>query len=233
MSDNSYSGFMNKEEREKTILYLIITYMGALAGCYGVNMFNRYVMMSLPLAGRMVCMVTMYWVIALIPIIIMLISGTSLQTIGFEKEKIGLQIVIGIVSGGIIASAIFLVPYFMGYGEIVDNGMRYKALWQFGFDYFYKVISIGAVEEIIFRGVIYQQLKKLFGNDWGAILISSVLFGFFHIFTGYVIQILMTAIIGFIFCMVRHKMKRCSLLSLILMHGTYDFFLVLYPSLLF
>jgi len=220
-------------EKKKTIINLIITYVGGLAGCFGVNMFNWYVLMSLPLVGRMICMVVTYWLIALIPIIIMLISKMNLKTIGFEKEKMGLQVFIGIVSGLLIASAYFLVPYFMGFGELVDNGSRYTALWQFCYEYFYFVVSVGAVEEIIFRGVIYQQLKQLFGNEWGAIIISSVLFGFFHMFTGNIVQIMMTTVIGFIFCMVRYKIKNCSLLSLILMHGTYDFLLLLYSSLLF
>lgn len=220
-------------KKKQTFIYLVITYIGVLASCFGVNMFNRYVMMSLPLAGRMICMVIMYWMIALIPIIIMLISKTSLKTIGFEKEKIGIQVLIGIVSGLIIASAYFFVPYFMGYGEIVDNGTRYKALWQFIFEYVYLVVAVGATEEIAFRGTIYQQMKNLFENEWGAIILSSVLFGFFHMFSGNVIQIIMTTIIGFIFCIVRLKISRCTLLSLVFMHGTYDFLIVLYSSLLF
>lgn len=220
-------------DKKKTFIYLIITIVGAFAACFGINMFNSYVLMSLPLILRMILMVVTYWVIALVPIVIMVISKMSLESIVFKKESIGSQIVTGIIFGIVVASAYFLVPYFLGFGELVDNGSRYTMLWQFAFEYFYFVVAVGAVEELIFRGIIYQQLMKLVKNEWGVIIVSSVIFGLFHMFTGYVIQILMTTIIGFIFAVIRYKNKRCTLLSLVFLHGTYDFMLMLYSSLLF
>lgn len=219
-------------EKKKNIVYLIITYIGALASCLGVILFGQYVMMSLPLVGRMVSMLTTYWLIAVVPFIIMKISKMNLETIGFVKEKKGTQIIIGIVSGLVIASAYFLVPYFLGFGELVDNGDRYNALWQFAFEFVYFTFAVGAVEEIVFRGVIYQQLMNILGKEWGTIIVSSVLFGLFHIFNGNIIQVIMTTIIGFLFCVVRYKIKKCSMLSMIFMHGTYDFMLLLFSSLL-
>lgn len=220
-------------DKKKPFIYLIITIVGAFAGCFGINMFNSHVMMSLPLILRMILMVVTYWIIALVPIVIMVISKTSLRDIGFTKERIRSQIVTGIIFGIVVASAYFLVPYFIGFGELVDNGSRYNMLWQFAFEYFYFVVAVGVVEELIFRGIIYQQLMKLVKNEWGVIIVSSVLFGFFHMFTGNIIQILMTTIIGFVFAVIRYKNKRCSTLSLIFMHATYDFMIMVYSSLLF
>ena len=220
-------------EAKKRILYLIIGYLGALAGCYGVLMFNKYLLMSLPMAVRMICMVVGYWLIALVPIILMCLSKQRPESIGFTKEKKGLQVVIGIVSGLVIASLYFLVPYFMGFGAIVDNGSRYTRLWQFSFELVYFIVAVGAVEEIVFRGFVYSQIKGIFSNEWVAIIGSSILFGLFHILIGNMIQVCITTIIGFIFCLVRYKIKGCSMLSLILMHGVYDFMILLYSSLLF
>ena len=220
-------------ETKKRIINLIIGYFGALAGCYGVLMFNRYLLISLPLAARMVCMVVSYWLIALVPIFMMRWSKQSINSIGFTKEKMGMQVVIGMVSGLVIASLYFLVPYFMGFGAVVDNGSRYTKLWQFAFELMYFIVAVGAVEEIVFRGFVYSQIKEIFKNEWVAIIGSSALFGLFHILIGNMVQVCITTIIGFIFCMVRYKIKGCTILSLIIMHGVYDFMIMLYSSLLF
>ncbi|MDO5332184.1 MAG: CPBP family intramembrane metalloprotease, partial [Bacillota bacterium] len=89
-------------DKKKTFIYLIITIVGAFAACFGINMFNSYVLMSLPLILRMILMVVTYWVIALVPIVIMVISKMSLESIGFKKENIGSQIVTGIIFGIVV-----------------------------------------------------------------------------------------------------------------------------------
>ena len=220
-------------EKKKNIIFVIITYIGTMAGCFAVVMFNEYVMMSLPLVARMICMIEMYWIMAWVPIVIMIISKMGLKDIGFTKEKIGLQIVLGIVCGLIVASLYFFVPYLFGFGDYVDAGYRYETLWQFVFQYTYYVISVAAVEEIVFRGIIYRQLMNISNHEWVAIIVSSVLFGFLHIINGNMLQVIFTTILGIVFCISRYKIKRFSMISLILMHGTYDFMLAVFSSLLF
>lgn len=221
---------MNKK---RDIILMIIGYIGALAGCFGVIMFNRYILTSLPLAGRMICMILVYWLIALVPIILICITKDKNEALVFPKEKIGIQILIGAVSGLVISSAYFLAPYFCGFGSLVDNGSRYTKLWQFVFELVYFIVAVGAVEEIVFRGFIYSKIKSIFGNEWMTILLSSILFGLFHLLIGNIVQVCLTTIIGIIFCLVRYKVKGCSMLSLIVLHGVYDFMIVLYSSLFF
>ena len=220
---------MNKRNE---VILLILGCLGAFAGCFGVNMFNQYCLMSLPLIARMVLMIISYWLMALVPIIIILVTKNKDGVLSFSKKNIGSQILIGIAAGLILSAAYFLVPYFLGFGEFVENGRRYTHLWQFAFELFYLIVAVGAVEEIVFRGFVYTKLKNIFSNEWVAIIVSSVLFGFFHILVGNIVQVCITTIIGFLFCLVRYKFKKCSMLSLILMHGIYDFMLTLYSSLL-
>lgn len=219
--------------RKSSGFLMILGYVGALAGCFGVIMFNRYVMTSLPLAGRMICMPLVYWLIALVPIILICISKDENEILIFPKEKIGIQILIGAISGLVIASAYFLVPYLLGFGSYVDNGSRFTKLWQFVFEFVYFIVAVGAVEEIVFRGFIYSKLKSICGNEIITILVSSILFGLFHLLNGNIVQVCITTIIGIIFCLVRYKVKSCSMLSLIILHGVYDFMIVLYSSVLF
>ena len=219
--------------KRNEVILLILGYLGAFAGCFGVNMFNQYLLMSFPTIVRMALMIITYWLIALVPLIIILVTKNKDGILGISKKDIGMQILIGIAAGLVISSAYVLVPYFLGFGAFVDNGSRFTKLWQFSYELFYFIVAVGAVEEIVFRGFVYSKIKNIFSNEWAAMIVSSVLFGFFHILIGNIVQVCFTTIIGFIFCLVRYKFKKCSMLSLILLHGVYDFMIVLYSSLLF
>ena len=89
--------------KKKEIISLIIGFVGAVAGLYGVMSFNRFVLMSLPIGIRMVCMILTYWLIALIPAIVMIVNKDKLTDYGFSKEKIGMQIIVGILIGTVMS----------------------------------------------------------------------------------------------------------------------------------
>ena len=81
--------------------------------------------------------------------------------------------------------------------------------------------------------MIYIYHRKLYNiSKWFAIIISSLLFGLFHIFNGNIIQVFVTALIGFLYCIFREKIKGCTLLSLIITHGVYDALTVLWVFIL-
>lgn len=92
-----------------------------------------------------------------------------------------------------------LLPHLFGFGEYVDSGKRYKYLWQFLYEFFYCIFAIGLVEEFVFRGFVYKKVKSISQKDMIAILGSSVLFDIFHLFSGNMIQMLMTVCIGAFF----------------------------------
>ncbi|MCR5251104.1 MAG: CPBP family intramembrane metalloprotease [Lachnospiraceae bacterium] len=208
--------------KKKEVILLVIAFLGAMLGCYVVVCFNLYVMPSLPLAARMVCMILTYWLIALIPVIVMLLCKDKLTDYGFCREGIGRQILVGILAGLGMSVVFTLIPHIAGFGAYVDNGTRYRFWWQFLFEFVYFIVSVGAVEEFVFRGILYEKIRRIADSDLAAIIVSSVLFGVFHIFGGNVIQVILTAGLGMIFCLLRSKIKGCSTLSLILAHGVYD-----------
>ena len=55
-------------------IWLLVGFLGAMLGSYAVVSFNRFVLMSLPLGARMISMPAIYWLIAVIPIIVMFVS---------------------------------------------------------------------------------------------------------------------------------------------------------------
>lgn len=209
---------------------LIVVFFGSMLGLYGVVAFDQFIQMSLPLGLRMVSMLLVYWLIALIPIVVMHINKDRLVDYGFSKSKLGLQIIVGILIGIAMSFILTLLFHILGFGKYVDSGKRYKYLWQFIYEFFYCIFAVGFAEEFIFRGFIYEKINRISQKDMIAIIGSSVLFGAFHLFGGNFIQMLMTACIGAFFCFCRLKVKNCSTLSLIIGHGVYDALITVWAS---
>ncbi|MGN0675095.1 MAG: type II CAAX prenyl endopeptidase Rce1 family protein, partial [Oscillospiraceae bacterium] len=174
--------------KKKEWISLIIGFLGAMLGLYGVVSLNQHVIMPLPLWVRMISMIVNYWLIALIPIIVAFVNKEKLNDYGFTKEKIGFQIFSGILIGVAMSLILTLIPHLFGLGENVDNGKRYQYLWQFVYEFFYCVFAVGFVEELVFRGFIYGKIKSISQKDITAVIGSSILFGVFHLFSGNIIQ---------------------------------------------
>ena len=215
---------------KKEWICLIAGFLGVMLGSYGVVVFNQFVLMPLPLGLRMVSMVFIYWLIALIPIIVMLVNKDKLVDYGFSIDKKKFQVITGILIGVAMSFILTLIPHLFGFGEYVDNGKRYKYLWQFIFEFFYCIVAVGFVEEFVFRGFVYEKIKGISQKDMTAIIGSSVLFGVFHLFSGNIVQMIMTACLGAIFCFCRLKVKNCSTLSLMIGHGVYDALITVWAS---
>lgn len=219
-------------ERRKELLSLLVGFVGAMLGLCAVQIFNRFLLMSLPLGLRMLSMPAAYWLIALVPILVAVANKDRLSNFGFTNKHIGLQIVTGILLGIAMSAVLTLIPHFFGLGMYVDNGHRYQHLWQFVYEFLYCIFAIGFVEEFVFRGYIYSHIKTIWHKEIAAIAGSSVLFGVFHLFGGSIVQMVITAWIGALFCSFRLKIKNCSILSLIIAHGIYDALITVWASLL-
>ena len=218
--------------KRKEILDIVLCYIGTMLGVLAVRFFNVYVMMSIPLIPRMAVIIAMYWVIALAAIIITLIRKEPAKSYGFFKNMMLIQIGIG-AAVAIVMSVVFtLVPHLAGFGQFFDTGNRYEYLWQYIFEFTYCILSVGFVEEFVFRGFIFGKLQKICRNNVLPVVISSALFGFFHIFNGSIFQVLMTAGIGALFCLCRLKIKNCSTLSLVIAHGVYDALITVWANVL-
>ena len=79
-------------------------------------------------------------------------------------------------------------------------------------------------EEFVYRGLLVKRLGSLFGNTqvayWGAVIISSVLFGIAHRYQG-ISGMISTGMVGFIFGALFINSKNRLWLT-ILTHGVYD-----------
>ena len=210
------------KEGKKTIIWIVIAITGVVAGLLGVNAFNQYVLMNIPLVWRMVGMIVTHLPIAIVPLCIAIFNKDKWSDYGFSKEKIGYQVVIGLVIALCMSFVFTVIPHLAGKSDWVNNQHQYQYMWQFIYDFVYFIFAIALVEEFVFRGFFYKKLETLFGSTVGAIIGSSVLFGLFHFLGGNIVQILFSSIIGAIFCICKVKIKNCTLLSVIIAHGVYD-----------
>lgn len=92
------------------------------------------------------------------------------------------------------------------------------------------VLLIGTCEEMMFRFYIQDTIKELLPSyKWVCVIISSILFGFFHIsfdISFYIKKAIGVSIIGLFFGGVKHYFdKDFGFFGLSLCHGLYDFFL--------
>ena len=214
--------------KTKNIAALIISFFASIAILFGVYSFDNYLLMSFPLTARMVLMIVTYWLIAAVSAAALLFCGHRLADYGCTKEKLPAQIGTGVALGAAMSLVLTVIPHLAGFGDYVSSNKQYTHLWQFIYDFVFCIIAIGLVEELVFRGTIYEYAKRIFGSDIGAVILSSLLFGAFHILRGNIAQIIVTAFIGALFCLFRLKIKNCSLLSLIIAHGIYDALIVVW-----
>ncbi len=219
---------MNKK---RELAEICLGFAGALFALWLLVLFNNKVLMLIPLAARMIAMIITYLCVAAVPFIIFLVRKDKLSDYGFSKEKLLLQCAVGVGVGLVFSLVFTLLPHLLGLGGWVDNGKRYLHLWQFAYDFAYCILAVGLTEEFIFRGFFYAKIKKI-SNTAVAVVASSVLFGFFHLFLGNIVQMIVTAVLGLIFCLCREKIKHCSTLSLVIAHGVYDAMIGVFASLL-
>ena len=87
---------------------------------------------------------------------------------------------------------------------------------------------VGIGEEVFFRGYVQNQFEIWLGRrKIFAPLIAGILFGLWHLINGSLLQMLIASVIGCVFGYARAYVKDCTLLSVIIAHGFYDFSLTL------
>jgi membrane protease YdiL (CAAX protease family) len=145
------------------------------------------------------------------------IEKQPFSELGFTSKNLPKQL--------IWAGAVFLMlvafmsaeAVFMGLPNVI--GTQKQPLW---YALPQKIIFVGFAEETLFRGYILNAIRRLSSSSAAAIIISSLLFGAWHLINGNLIQAVNTSLIGLIFAIPFAKGKNCSLLSVALAHGLYD-----------
>lgn len=130
-----------------------------------------------------------------------------------------------------MSAILTVLPILLGFKSFVGS-TSYTHAWQFAYQFVYAIFGVALADELVFRGYLLHKLHEIKNSRWFAIIISSILFGVLHIFNGNLIQVIITAIMGLLYCIFKVKFKGCTLLSLIIAHGLYDAMIVLWVAFL-
>jgi len=208
-------------KKKKNLIQLVVATAGVFLMVYAVVLFNGHLLMEFSIGLRMILMMLSQWLLFLVPGILMWRSRESIMDLGFRKDNLLKQLAMGILLA-LATSLIFTVlPILLGFEDMVGS-TGYTKPWQFLYEFIYTIFGVALAEEMIFRGYLFHKLLELNQDKTKAILISSVLFGLFHIVSGNILQVIMTALIGILYCVLREKVPYCTTLSLIILHGMYD-----------
>jgi uncharacterized protein len=221
----------SKSKFNSSFMQLLIAVAGVYLTVFGIRLFNQHLLMSFSLPMRIFLTIATQWLLLLVPGILMLVNKEKLVDLGFTKDNLLRQIGIGVGIAAVMSLVFTVLPIVLGFKDMVGS-TAYKYAWQFVYEFIYCILGVALAEEIVFRGYIFKKLLEIKSSRRLAILVSSVLFGFFHVFGGSWIQVLMTAVLGLMYCVFREKIKACTLLSLIIAHGVYDALIVLWVSIL-
>lgn len=160
-----------------------------------------------------------------VAVMAMKLTGQTKELIP-SKNKLWLQITIGVGIASILCFLIGIVPILCGTSFIGSHAdMSVGRILLVALQ---DILFVGVGEEIVFRGYIQNQftiwIKK---GKFFAPLIAAAIFGLWHLINGNIVQMLFTTVIGCVFGYAKYFIKDCSLLSVIIAHGLYDFSLVL------
>lgn len=161
-----------------------------------------------------------YAVMGVCALIAMKLSGVSIKKqLDFGSPKPYLW---GFAVFAVLSLGFAVIPILCGQSII---GGHYEApvgdIIYYGVFY---IIFVGPVEELVFRGYMQELLTDILPKQkWLGAVIAAALFGLWHLVNGSLIQVLFTFAIGLIFGLSKYFIKNCTLISVSLGHGLYDF----------
>ena len=221
MEDNKKSIFpVNAEGKSSVVIFLI-----ALALIIGLT-FSLWGIWLIDIYAVRICLtllvIATYAIVAVVAMKLTAQGSKLLPT----NNRLWLQILIGVALAAALCLLFGIVPILCGtsiIGSHTEPSVGFLVI-----SAVQDIFFVGVCEEIAFRGYVQNQfeiwLKKC---KWLAPLIAAVLFGLWHIINGSLIQVLFTTIIGCVFGYCKYFIKDCTLLSVIIAHGLYDFSIVL------
>ena len=214
-------------QKRRCALRLAVALVGAFAALCGVMLFFRHLLPGIPQPYRAILVFFMQWIPAAPAFFLALLDKEKMRDYGLAAHRLGAQIGAGLLLAGVMSLVLTVIPIVLGFRSLVGS-TSYTQPWQVAYEFAYCILGIALAEEFLFRGYLFNKLEALSGSRALAIGASSALFGVYHLFSGNLIQVVGTGLIGLFLCLCRERIKNCTLLSLILAHGVYDALITLW-----
>ena len=163
-----------------------------------------------------------------IPIVAMKLTSQEEKLLP-TKRRLWLQVLIGLGLAVVLCLLLRIIPILCR--QSFSGSYKEMSLPDFIFYSIKVILFVGIGEEVLFRGYIQNQfeiwLKKF---KWLAPLIAAILFGICHFINGTLNNVLVGLFCGCVFGYAKYFIKDCSLLSVAIGHGFYDFSLMFFTG---
>lgn len=108
----------------------------------------------------MMLMIATQWFLFFVPGMLMIMNKENLGNMGLRKEKIPLQVGIGVLLAFSMSLLLTVFPIMLGFKNMVGS-TSYTQTWQFVYQFIYAILGAALAEELIFRGYIFNKLLKI------------------------------------------------------------------------
>ena len=221
MEDNKKSIFpVNAESKSSVVIFLIALALivGLTFSLWGIWLINIY-------AVKLCLTLLVTAAYAAVVVVAMKLTAQETKLLP-TKNRLWLQILIGVAFAAVLCFLMGIVPILCGtsiIGSHTEPSAGFLAI-----SAVQDILFVGVCEEIVFRGYVQNQIEVWLKKcKWLAPLIAAVLFGLWHIINGSLIQVLFTTLIGCVLGYSKYFIKDCTLLTVVIAHGLYDFSLLL------
>lgn len=159
----------------------------------------------------------------------MKLSGMSIkEKLNFRGAK---QYLWGLAVFALLSLSFAVIPILFG-GNLIGGHIE-PPVGEILYNAVFFIIFVGPVEELIFRGYMQELLSDILPKQkWLGAVIAAALFGLWHLVNGSLIQVLFTFVIGLIIGLSKYFIKNCTLISVSLGHGLYDFMNIIWRIIL-
>lgn len=161
-------------------------------------------------------LIMVQWIIPMTVFILWKREGGRIVDLGFVKGGYAKQIIWGLLVGAFLISIVFIIPDLISGKPVIREEIQINIG-----GVIYYIIGVAAAEEILFRGYILKELEYINKSKVFCAVISSVVFGLFHIFNKDLHQMITAVFFGMIVCAFKQNVKWCTLLSVIIAHGVH------------
>lgn len=201
--------------------------------CATVTAITFFGGLLLPLVGvvwiRRVLNCVIYAAMAVCAIISMKISGVSIkEQLDFGSAR---QYLWGLAVFALLSLSFAVIPILCG-GNII-GGHHEPPVRDIIYEGVFFIVFVGPVEELVFRGYMQELIADILPKQkWLGAVIAAALFGLWHLVNGSLIQVMFTFAIGLIIGLSKYFIKNCTLISVSLGHGLYDFMNIIWRIIL-
>jgi uncharacterized protein len=163
-----------------------------------------------------------------IPFILCKVMKNPIGTLGFKKEKLVKQVFIGVGVFVMLDLIITIAVLALGDNKGILLPAKENRIGIIIYSVVFDMVCAGMGEETLFRGYFMERFRTLTNSGIGAVVIPALMFGIWHFPNSQdFLQVILTALIGLLFGLVRLKIKNASTLSVGISHGLHDVYILI------